>query len=65
MEHGRSRPLSFPRKRESTLQAFRNALVTDWIPAFAGMTGVGWGDTITDNAAIGPINPLATTPRLW
>ena len=38
--HGRSKPQSFPRKRESTRQTFRNALSTDWIPAFAGMTGV-------------------------
>ena len=29
---------SFPRKRESTRQTFGNALSTDWIPAFAGMT---------------------------
>ena len=29
---------SFPRKRESTPQTFENALSTDWIPAFAGMT---------------------------
>jgi hypothetical protein len=30
--------LSFPRKWESTPQAFGNALLKDWIPAFAGMT---------------------------
>jgi hypothetical protein len=30
---------SFPRKRESTLWTFGNALSEDWIPAFAGMTG--------------------------
>jgi len=41
--HGRSRPQSFPRKRESTSQTFGNALATDWIPAFAGMTGVSEG----------------------
>jgi hypothetical protein len=29
---------SFPRKRESTPKTFGNALSTDWIPAFAGMT---------------------------
>jgi hypothetical protein len=29
---------SFPRKRESTPRTVRNALSTDWIPAFAGMT---------------------------
>jgi len=29
---------SFPRKWESTRQAFVNALSMDWIPAFAGMT---------------------------
>jgi len=29
---------SFPRKRESTPQTFGNALSTDWIAAFAGMT---------------------------
>src|SRR5208337_60488 len=29
--HGRSRPRSFPRKRESTPQAFGNALSSDWI----------------------------------
>jgi hypothetical protein len=35
--HGRSRPQSFPRKRESTPQTFGNALSTDWIPpALAG-----------------------------
>ena len=38
--NGRSKPQSSPRKRESTPQTFRNALSTDWIPAFAGMTGV-------------------------
>ena len=38
--HGRSRPRSFPRKRESTPQTFGNALSANWIPAFAGMTGV-------------------------
>ena len=42
-KHGRTRPQSFPRKRESTLQTFGNALSTDWIPAFAGMTGVSKG----------------------
>jgi hypothetical protein len=41
--HGRSRPQSFPRKRKSTPQTFGNALSTDWIPAFAGMTGVSYG----------------------
>ena len=29
---------SFPRRRESTPQAFGNGLHTDWILAFAGMT---------------------------
>ena len=38
--HGRSKPQSFPRKRESTRRTFGNALATDWIPAFAGMTSV-------------------------
>jgi hypothetical protein len=33
------RTLSFPRKRESTSQSFGDALSSDWIPAFAGMTG--------------------------
>ena len=45
--HARCKPRSFPRKacpelvegRESTPQTFRNVLSTDWIPAFAGMTG--------------------------
>ena len=41
--HGRCKPQSFPRKRESTPQTFGNALPTDWIPAFAGMTGVSKG----------------------
>ena len=41
--HRRSRPQSFPRKRESTPQTLRNALSTGWIPAFAGMTGVSQG----------------------
>jgi hypothetical protein len=41
--NGRSKPQSFPRKRESTPQTLRNARSTHWIPAFAGMTGVGWG----------------------
>jgi hypothetical protein len=31
---------SFPRKRESTPQAFQSPMSTGWIPAFAGMTGV-------------------------
>jgi len=35
------KPQSFPRKRESTPQAFGDALPTNWIPASAGMTGVG------------------------
>jgi hypothetical protein len=35
---GRSESQSFPRKRESTLQAIGNAPPTDWIPACAGMT---------------------------
>jgi hypothetical protein len=30
--HGRSKPQSFPRQRESTRQTFGNALSTDWIP---------------------------------
>ena len=42
-KHGRTRPWSFPRKRESTPQTSGNALSTDWIPAFAGMTGVSKG----------------------
>src|SRR5208283_289654 len=43
--HGRRKPQSFPRKRESTWRTFRDALSTDWIPAFAGMTGVSKGTT--------------------
>ena len=51
VRHGRLKPQSFPRKRESTRQTFGNALATDWIPAlrqaqgklFAGMTGVSKG----------------------
>jgi hypothetical protein len=34
---------SFPRKRESILQAVGNAPAKDWIPAFAGMTGASKG----------------------
>ena len=30
---------SFPRKREPTPQTFGNVLSSEWIPAFAGMTG--------------------------
>src|SRR5208337_1150529 len=30
--HGRCKPQSFPRKRESTRQTFGNALSTGWIP---------------------------------
>jgi hypothetical protein len=41
--HGLSRPQSFPRKRESTPQTPANALSTDWIPAFAGMTWASKG----------------------
>ena len=37
VRRGRSRVLSFPRKRESTSRAIGNA-TTGWIPAFAGMT---------------------------
>jgi hypothetical protein len=40
VRNGRSQFLSFPRRRESTLQAIENMTTTDWIPAFAGMTGV-------------------------
>jgi hypothetical protein len=32
-----------PWREESTRQTFGNALSTDWIPAFAGMTGVSKG----------------------
>ena len=35
---GRFQVQSFPRRRESTPQAIGNALPSDWIPAFAGMT---------------------------
>ena len=38
---GHSKSQSFPRKRESIPQTFDNALPTEWIPAFAGMTGIG------------------------
>src|SRR5437016_13359978 len=41
--HGRSQVQSFPRKRESTPQPIGNAPPRDWIPAFAGMTGVSKG----------------------
>jgi hypothetical protein len=49
--HGRSKSQSFPRKacpelaegRESTPPTFGNGRWTDWIPAFAGMTGVSKG----------------------
>src|SRR5208282_2767865 len=34
---------SFPRRRESTPQAIGNTPPTDWIPVFAGMTGVSKG----------------------
>ena len=37
--NGRAQAKSFPRKRESRPQAIGNAPPTDWIPAFAGMTG--------------------------
>jgi len=37
---GRCKSQSFPRKRESTPQAFGSALSRNWIPAFAGMTGI-------------------------
>ena len=40
---GRCKPQSFPRERECTRETFGNALSTDWIPAFAGMTGVSKG----------------------
>ena len=47
--HGRPTPQSFPRKagpepaegRESTRPVFGIRLSTGWIPAFAGMTGIG------------------------
>ena len=47
--HGRCKPQSFPRKRESTRETFGNPLSKGWIPAlrqaqgklFAGMTGTG------------------------
>jgi hypothetical protein len=38
-----NKPQSFPRKRESARQSFGNAPSKDWIPAFAGMTGVSKG----------------------
>jgi hypothetical protein len=40
VREGRSKPESFPRRRESTPQTFSNALSMRWIPAFAGMTCV-------------------------
>jgi hypothetical protein len=36
----RSKPQSFPRKRESAPLAFGNRVSGGWIPAFAGMTCV-------------------------
>jgi hypothetical protein len=39
---GRSNPQSFPQKRESIAQSFGNALLANWIPAFAGMTSVAF-----------------------
>ena len=38
-----SKHTSFPRKRESIPQTFGGVLSSDWIPAFAGMTGVSRG----------------------
>jgi hypothetical protein len=38
---GRCKSQSFPRKRESTPQTSEDAVSTDWIPAFAGMTAAG------------------------
>jgi hypothetical protein len=43
---------SFPRKRESTLKTWGNALFTDWIPAFAGMTAAR-------SAPVSQMTPLA------
>ena len=37
---GRHKSPSFPRKRESTPRASEGTGSRDWIPAFAGMTGV-------------------------
>src|SRR5208337_650916 len=44
---------SFPRKRESTPQAFGNALFTDWIPAFAGMTAA-WSARFSEMTSRSP-----------
>jgi hypothetical protein len=46
---------SFPRKRESTPQTLGTVLSSEWIPAFAGMTGGTRGipipnDTSTDTS---------------
>jgi hypothetical protein len=41
--HGHCNSQSFPRKRESTPQISGNVLPTDWVPTFAGMTGVWKG----------------------
>src|SRR5271157_4439659 len=43
--------LSFPRRRESTLQAIENAPPKGWIPAFAGMTGVSNGIPIANDTS--------------
>ena len=51
--HRPTQAQSFPRKRESTPQANGNAPLTDWIPAFAGMTGqpTGFeGDSLPNDA---------------
>jgi hypothetical protein len=54
----RSKPQSFPRKRESTPQTLGDALSKDWIPAFAGMTSIGRFSN--DQEVALPLNPLSS-----
>ena len=55
---------SFPRKRESTTQTFGSVLLSDWIPAFAGMTGGSSGSpfhmTSVPDELVEPVAYLVT-----
>ncbi|PYV13108.1 MAG: hypothetical protein DMG21_21850, partial [Acidobacteria bacterium] len=62
-----SKRLSFPRRREYTLQGFGIAVRTDWIPAFAGMTAPWTADDWqmkTVHEEENPHSPAQVTPPL-
>jgi hypothetical protein len=59
--NGSSHAPSFPRRREATAQVIENVPTTDWIPAFAGMTGVSKGIPIPNDTSTRKRIQLADT----